>query len=257
MKKIGLSSLLLIIFLLPLNRLDGEEASSFSASLKFRLGAEIEVFKRSLFWSEQEETTALNAYLTLLRFETEFLDGYNLALVAGYSSSSFHRLIFRNLPFSIDFEVGGLAGSLFGADFSKLFYFNLIAIGGRARFLSYAGQEKKWSIPDLAVEGELKSQPNWKQISAGPMLGYNGYENFFPYISIEYNRFWGQFKMRQIIENLVGNETKEINSRGKIALALGANFLISSRFSLGGEAKFIPHKDGQNWILNFKGTFAF
>lgn len=257
MKKIVASALFLIIFLLPLNRLSGEETSSPNLSLKFRLGAEIEVFKRSLFWSEQEETTALNTYLTLLRFETEFLDGYNVALVAGYSSSNFHSLVFRNLPFSIDFDVGGLAGSLFGAELSKIFSFNSVAIGGRARFLSYTGQEKKWSIPNLVVEGELKSQPNWKEISAGPIFAYNGYENFFPYLSVEYNRFWGQFKMREIIENLTGNETKDIKSRGKIALALGANFLISSRFSLSGEAKFIPHKDGQNWILNFKGIFSF
>lgn len=256
MKKI-LAPALLLIFLLPLNGLGSEEAISPPPSLKFRIGAQIEIFKRSLFWSEQEKTTALNAYLTLFRFETEFLDGYNLALIAGYSSSNFHSLIFRNLPFSIDFEVGGLGGSLFGAELSKIFAFNSIAVGGRARFLSYNGQEKKWSIPNLAVEGELKSQPNWKEISAGPIFGYNGYENFFPYISVEYIHFSGQFKMREIIENLTGNETKEINSRGKIGFALGANFLISSRFSLGGETKFIPHKDGQNWILNLKGTFSF
>lgn len=257
MKKIVAPAFLLFIFLMPLNELGGEEAGSSLPSLKFRIGAEIEFFKRSLWWSEQEKTTSLHAYLTLFRFETEFLDGFNFALVGGYSSSNFHSLIFRNLPLSIDFEVGGLPGTLFGAELSKLFGFNSIAIGGRTRFLSYTGQEKKWSIPNLVVEGELKSQPNWKQISAGPIFSYHGYENFFPYVSVEYNHFWGQFKMRQIIENLTGNETKEIKSRGKIALALGANFLISSHFSFGSEAKFIPHKDGQNWSFNLKGIFSF
>ncbi len=256
MKKFLPLTLLLFIFLLSFNQLGSEETSSFP-SLKFRIGAELEILKRSLWWSEQEETTSLNAYLTLFRFETEFLDGYNLALVAGYSSSDFHSLIFRNLPFSIDLEVGGLAGSLFGVELSKLFVLNFLALGGRTRLISYTGQEKKWPIPDLVVEGEIKTQPNWKQISVGPIFGYNGYENFFPYISLEYNHFWGQFKMREIIENLTGSETKEIKSRGKIALALGANFLISSYFFIGGEAKFIPHKDGQNWSLNFKGIFSF
>jgi opacity protein-like surface antigen len=257
MRKIVIPVMLIFSLLLPSGGLIGEEIESNAFSLKFSFGAETEILKRSLWWSEEEKTTAFNAYCALFRLETEILEGLKLAILAGYSSSDFHSLIFKHLPFSIDFEVGGLGGSLFGAELSQIFGLNSVALGGRARFLLYSGQEKKWAIPDLAVEGELKSQPQWKQITFGPILGYNGYENFFPYISIGYNYFWGEFSLREIIENLTGIETKEIKVRGKVALAAGASFQVSSRFSLGGEATFLPHKDGQNWSLNFKGIFSF
>jgi len=257
MRKIIVPVMFLLFLLLASRNLPGEEKEAPPFSLKFRIGAETEIVKRTLWWSEEEKTTALNAYCGLFRLETEILDGLRLALLAGYSSSDFHSLIFRHLPFSIDFEVGGLGGSLLGAEVSQIFSLNSIALGGRARFLLYSGQEKKWAIPDLAVEGELKSQPKWKQITVGPILGYNGYENFFPYISIEYNYFWGEFSLQEIIENLAGIETKEIKVRGKIGLAAGASFQVFPQFSLGGEATFLPHKDGQNWSLNLKGIFSF
>jgi len=257
MRKIIVPVMFLLFLLLASRSLPGEEKEAPHFSLKFRFGAETEIFKRSLWWSEEEKTTALNASCGLFRLETEILNGLKLALLAGYSSSDFHSLIFKHLPFSIDFEVGGLGGSLFGAEVSQIFGLNSLALGGRARFLLYSGQEKKWAIPELAVEGELKSQPKWKQITVGPILGYNGYENFFPYISIVYNYFWGEFSLQEIIENLAGIETKEMKVRGKIGLAAGASFQVSPRFSLGGEATFLPHKDGQNWSLNFKGIFSF
>jgi len=257
MRKIILPVMFIIFLLLASGSVPGEEKESPPFSLKFSFGAETEILKRSLWWSEEEKTTALNAYCGLFRLETEILDGLRLALLAGYSSSDFHSLVFKRLPFSIDFEVGGLAGSLFGAELSQIFGLNSVALGGRARFLLFSGQEKKWTIPELAVEGELKSQPKWKQITIGPLLGYNGYENFFPYISIEYSHFWGEFSLQEVIENLAGIETKDIKVRGKIGLAAGASFQVSPRFTLGGEATFLPHKDGQNWSFNFKGIFSF
>jgi len=257
MRKIIFPIMFLLFLLLISGSVPGEEKEAPPFSLKFRFGAETEILKRSLWWSEEEKTTALDAYCGFFRLETEILDGLRLALLAGYSSSDFHSLVFKRLPFSIDFEVGGLGGSLFGAEVSQIFGLNAVALGGRARFLLYSGQEKKWAIPELVVEGELRSQPKWKQITVGPILGYNGYENFFPYISVEYNHFWGEFSLQEIIENLAGIETKDIKVRGKIGLAAGASFQVFPRFSLGGEATLLPHKDGQNWSFNLKGIFSF
>ncbi|MCX7974515.1 MAG: hypothetical protein N3B16_08445 [Candidatus Aminicenantes bacterium] len=257
MKKLITPGLVFIFIFFWTKGWAGQEGSSDSLSLRFRFGVETEILKRSLWWPKEEKTTSLQAYLALFRLETEFLKGLNVALLGGYSSSKFESLVFRQLPISIDFDVGGLSGSLFGLEISQVFPLNLIAVGGRARFLTYNGQEKKWAIPDLAVEGELKSQPNWRMITIGPFIGHNGYENLFPYLAIQYQHFWGQFTLREIIENLAGTETKDIKTKGKIALSLGANFWLTSKIALCGEATLIPYKGGQDWGLKFNGIFSF
>lgn len=255
MKKIIALGFLSIFSLFFIKGWAEEESHVFA--LKFKLGVETEILKRSLWWEDEAKTTSLQAYLALFRLESEILKGLKVAVLGGYSSSDFASLIFRRLPFSIDFDVGALGGSLFGAEINQFLALNSIGLGGGARFLSYTGQEKKWTIPDLVVEGELKSQPHWKMLTFGPYIGYNGYENFFPFLAIQYHHFWGEFTLREIIENLAGTEKKEIQTKGKVALSLGANFLLTSRISLAGEATIIPHKNGQDWGLRVNGTFSF
>lgn len=257
MKKIIALTFPLIFLSFFINGWAEEESKAAAFSLKFKLGFETEILKRSLWWEEEEKTTSLQAYLALFRLESEIFKGLKVAVLGGYSSSNFESLVFRRLPFSIDFDVGALEGSLLGAEINQFLAFNNLGLGAEARFLASAGKEKKWTIPDLAVEGELKSQPNWKMLVVGPYLGYNGYENFLPYVAIQYHYFWGQFTLREIIENLAGTENKKIQTKGKLAVTLGANFLLTSRLALTGEAMLIPHKNGQDWGFRLNGTFSF
>jgi len=224
---------------------------------QFRLGLEAEIFKRDITYDEAQSTTPLNSYFTTLRLEAEIADGYVFSLIGGYASSNYKSLIFRQLPFSIEFEGGGLGGTLFGAELSKVFPFNSFGVGGQVRFLSYSGSEKKWLVPDLAVEGELKSTPSWQELSAGPVLAYLGYENFIPFLSVQYNYLSGKFILRELIENLTGEETKEIKAKAKFSLSAGATLILSSHLSFRGEATYLPHKGGSDWSLNLRGIFSF
>ncbi|MGQ9470626.1 MAG: hypothetical protein ACUVR0_02925 [Candidatus Aminicenantales bacterium] len=227
-----------------------------SAQLNFRLGLEGELFKRDITSGENGSVSPLNSYFTTLRLELES-GGFALSLFGGFASSNFNTLVFRGLPFSIEFEGGGLSGLIFGAELSKVFLLNSLGVGGEARFISYTGNEKKWGIPELAVEGELKSKPIWQQISVGPVLVYNRYENFIPFATIQYNRLSGEFSLRQLIENLTGEEKKKIKGKGALSFSLGANFLFSSRFGIRGEASILPHEGATDWSLNVRALFAF
>ncbi len=224
--------------------------------LNFRLGLEGEMFKRDLTYGEDESVSPLNSYFSTLRLELES-GGYVISLFGGFASSNFNTLVFRGLPFSIEFEGGGLSGVVFGAELSKVFLFNSFGVGGQVRVISYSGNEKKWAIPELAVEGELKSKPSWQQFSIGPVLVYNKYENFIPFAAIQYNRLSGEFSLRELVENLTGEEKKEVKGRGAVSFSLGANFLFTSRFGLRGEASILPHKGATDWSLNVRALFSF
>ncbi len=257
MKKISYVFFLLFFFSLTLSIRAQTAAEPAPWTIKFRLGLEGESFRRQITTDEQETTSPLNGYFGLLRLEGVAAGDFTFSLLAGYSSSNFNSLVFRRLPFSVAFEGGGLGGILFGGEVSKIFAFSSFGVGGRVRFLAYQGREKKWIIPDLAVEGELKSIPNWQQLSLGPIFNYTGYQYLTPFVSVQYHRLWGKFTMRQIIENLTGEETKEIKAKAFLGISAGSSITLSSRFSLRGEVTLFPVKDGLDYSFNVAGIFSF
>jgi len=211
----------------PARTQDLEEAKSFSPSLG------IEYFSRTLVWDEGLYTSKMTVAIGVLRAEREILLGFRFGLFAGYNLSNFNGLIFRQLPFSIDYEAGSIGSLLWGADLDKhLFTFGNIEIGAAAQFVMSMGRTKEFEIPSLNQNGLVKGKGTWQRFQAGPVVHYLGYEDFTPFLSITYNRLWGTFTMTETVQDLEGSEEKKITGRGQLGITIGTEYKPSERFSV-------------------------
>lgn len=231
-----------------------EEKSYQRISVKPGLG--FEYFSRTIEWNEQE--SKLKSYFFTLNAEFKLQSGLSAATFLGYSSSNFNSLIFRNLPFSLELEGGRIGGYILGGEIKKsLFYIQDFEIGGVAQFAYYFGKKEKWEISGLNVEGTAEGKPSWMRAQVGPLFLYKGYDYFYPYLYLSFNKLWGTFKMDQTIQDLKGNENKKISGKSLFNASLGAIYEISTAFSLKGEASIMPYKDGVDLGLMIKATYSF
>lgn len=234
--------------------------SSGEEGLKFAIkpGVGIEYFSRTLHWDEDSQTSKLTSFLTVLNAEREIQEGFSLTGLLGYSSSNFNGLVFRQLPFSIDFQAGGIGGILFGIEGAKrIVSFDTFEIGGLAQFVIYLGMEKEWPVPGLSVEGKVSGKASWMRAVFGPTLTYKGFDNFSPFVSVSFNKLWGKFKMNQVIQTLDGEEEKKVYGESLFGLSAGAMYDVSDRFSLKGEASLLPHKNGVDAGISIKALYSF
>ena len=126
---------------LSIAQLETEETGP-SIHLKPVLG--FEFFSRTVGWNgdnENKYTSKLKSYLFTLKMEFEIQEGLFLDLLLGYSSSNYDEMVFRELPFSVELDVGGISGYLFGGEIHK----NLISpgdfkIGVFGQFAFYLGK---------------------------------------------------------------------------------------------------------------------
>lgn len=234
----------------------GREAVERQQRLIFRPEIGLEYFSRTIGWDETQ-TSKLKSFLVMAATQFELVAGLELGILAGYSSSNFDGLFFRKLPFSIEFEGGGISGYLLGAELQKRFALKTFELGLSGQFLSYLGTEQEWKIPGLNVEGKIKSHPAWYRIVAGPALAYKGIDYFSPYISVTFNKLWGSFEMRQNIQTLTGLEKKSISGKSLFGVSLGAAYEFTDFFSFQGEAGFLPYSGGVDTAFKARAVFIF
>ena len=82
-----------------------------------------------------------------------------LNAILGYAmpGSSYDELTFRELPISVELDVGTIKGYLIGGEIRKsIIYATHLQIDVLGQFLYYTGTKKEWEIPDLAVDGTVK-----------------------------------------------------------------------------------------------------
>ena len=72
-------------------------------------------FSRSVVWDERTGSSVLKAALGTVRVGLELPGGASFALLAGYGANNWNGLVFRNLPFSIDYEGGSIGSILIGS----------------------------------------------------------------------------------------------------------------------------------------------
>jgi len=153
-------------------------------------------------------------------------------------------LTFRELPFSVELNVGTIRGYLVGAEIKKsLIYAKDLRIDLLGQFFYYMGSKKEWEVPDLAVEGTVEGDPSWMRASIGPIFTYRGFDAFYPYLYLNFNKLWGKFKMVQTIQDLTGSEDKKISGASSFGASLGSIFNLTDAFGIKTEASFIPHGD--------------
>ena len=218
-------------------------AQDAEPSPRMKLGLGLEYFSRTLAWDDNTRSSVLTAAAGSLHLEYEIQKGFTLAAFLGYGFSNFNGLIFRGLPFSLDYEAGAAGGFLGGIEAEKsLFRTGDFEIGIQAQYVLSLGGTKSLAITELNQGGTAQGKATWMQVQAGPMVRYLGYQDLTPYLSISYNRLWGTYTMNETVLELTGAEEKKIAGAGNIGAAFGILYEPLPNFSLKGEVAAIPYK---------------
>lgn len=247
--------LVLCVGLGPTAMLKAQEAPT---GLKIKPGLGMEYFTRTIQWDEKAHSSKLKSLL--LSFNTEFQvsTGFSINLRAGYAFSNFNGLIFRELPFSIDYEAGNTGGLFLGGEINKtLITSHKIEIAVQAQFTASIGLKQEWEIPDLNVEGKVEGSPLWMRASAGPVFFYRGLDYLYPYLSFQFNYLWGTFTMDQKVQSLTGKEEKKISGKGLFGISFGAVYEASNNIIFKGEAHVVPFGGGVDTGISGMILFAF
>jgi hypothetical protein len=202
-------------------------------------------------------TSKMSFWLAGFVLEYRLQPGFAVAARVGYTSTSFEGLAFRRLPLSVELEAGGMSGLLLGAEVEKSLYsresYSLDIVG---QFLASLGFNKKWAIPGLAVEGSVQGKPTWMRASLGPVLTYRGWAGVVPFLYPRFDYLWGKFKLDENIQELQGSEEKDVKGKAKFGIGLGADFQISTRLHLRGEAALYPRGGGTDYSFMVRTLFA-
>lgn len=259
MKKIivySFAALFLLSF--PFFTFSQSQSGVFSEGIKIKPGIHFEYFKRKMTWDEKKYTSDLKSYLFALNVEFEIMEDFSLYAIAGYSLSNFDSLVFRQLPFSVELDVGNIDGYVMGVEARKgLLYSRNFEVGAYGQFIYYAGKEKEWELSGLVVPGTVTGKPTWMRASVGPLITYTGFDSFSPYLCLCYNNLWGKFKMTQNIQTLDGNEEKDLKSKGIVDVTLGSIIDLTDRFFIKGEIHVSPHGDGTDLGFVLVAAFSF
>lgn len=214
-------------------------------SLRIKPGIHLEYFSRKITWDDKEHTSDMKSYMIALNTEFEMEWGFSLNGIVGFAMTSFDGLVFRQLPFSVELEVGSIEGYILGAELTKsLFSLNNLEIGITGQIVHNIGKTKDWDMPALNVQGTVTGKPTWTRASVGPVFKYTGLERFFPYLRVCYNKMWSTFQMDQVVETLTGTEEKEINEKNVFEATLGSIMEIGKGFSFKAEISMIPYSGG-------------
>ena len=234
------------------------QAADDGMSLKTALSGEY--FSRTLGWDDgvTARTSTLKTYLGLAHINLQFMEGFEIAVLAGYASSNPNGIVFRQLPFSIDYEAGAVSGYVLGAEVRKsLFDFQGFEIGVAGQFVVYKGTEKSWELEGLSVDGTVELAPGWTRLALGPVVAYRRLLDFTPYFSVQYNRLAGTLEMRQNIQSLAGIEKKAVKSKSPVAILLGGQYALSDLIRLAGEAAIMPYQSRFDTSFMLKVQISF
>jgi hypothetical protein len=218
-------------------------AQGGESRVPFRPGLGADVFTRTISWDEDARESKLKTVLATVHGEVQLAEGFVVGLFAGYGLTNPNGLIFRGLPFSIDYEAGGIGAVLVGADLLKtLFRTGNFEIGLRAGYERSLAAKSSLEITSLNQAGTAEAKSSWQRVTAGPLVRYLGYEKFSPFLALSFDKLWGEFSMTEAIFELKGSETKSVAGKGLVGISLGTDFEPSPGVRLKGEVTAIPYK---------------
>ena len=215
------------------------------AGIHMKPGFNFEYLSRTLSWDSDAYSSTLIMPTAYLSLDFEIARGFTFGVIAGYSFSNFDGLVFRQLPFSLDYEAGANSGFVFGAQMQKtLVSSGFWEITADAQFLAALGSTQVFTIDQLNTSGTFDAKGTWMHVQVGPTVIYHGFELFSPYIGVAYDKLWGTFTINETIGTLTGSEPKTVDGKGAVAVTLGTIYEPSPNFSLKLAGTFIPYSKG-------------
>ncbi len=225
---------------------------------RIQAGVGFDYLSRAVSGDNAPNAPKLRASLVTAQAQIGLRPGLRLTLFAGLSLTDLNGMVFRNLPISLDYEAGAIAGLALGADVvADLIKTGDFVIQGAGSFVYSMGSTKTVPLQDFAVEGTVKAKPTWFQASAGPRIAYTFFGKFVPYVSISGSWLSGHFRMDEALSDLTGAESKSTKGKSYVDIALGADFAVSPRLSLKGRAGFLPYAGGVDTDLAFGVRYQF
>ncbi|MCJ7679969.1 MAG: hypothetical protein MUP70_04505 [Candidatus Aminicenantes bacterium] len=217
---------------------------------------QIDHFSRSVKADGEDDINRIKSTFISVNLGFEIQKNFILGVTVGYSFNNFNAITFRQLPISLELDVGDIGAFVAGVDlFKGLFHLKNMEIDlfGKASYMF--GSKPVWNIPGLSVSGQAQGQPSWLSVEAGPMFTYTGFGYFLPFIKIGYSKIWANFKMDETIENLTGSEEKKLTGLSDFLINLGFNYDVSRAFTIRAEGSLMPHTDFKD--IDFGLAFKF
>ncbi len=257
-----LLSVIMSLTLISFSSASAQDQSLFNA-VSISPGIGFEYFTRTINWDDDQISKLRYRFLTV-DMEVELQRGLFIRAILGYSSSNYDAssnygaLTFRELPISLELDVGYIKGYILGANVKKsLVQSEELKIDASGEFFYCIGRKNEWEIPDLAVEGSAEGRPTWMRASIGPLITYTGFESVFPYLYLNFNKLWGKFHMEETVEDLTGTENQKIYGESLVCIGLGFTFKLTESLSFKPEVNFFPYKDGMDSGIMIRAMYTF
>jgi hypothetical protein len=217
-----------------------------------KVGLGLEYFSRTLSWDNDLRSSTMTASFGVARLDVELKKGFTLGAYLGFGLSNFNGLVFRNLPFSLDYEAGSSGGFLAGFEAeASAFKIGDVEIGVLGRYVISLGGTQTLAISGLNTSGSADAKALWMRVQAGPVVRYTGYEDITPYVALTYDKLWGTFTATETVQELSGTEDKKIAGAGSIGAAFGIVYEPFANWSFRGEVGAIPYKKISGGGLGF------
>jgi len=229
----------------------------YTSKINYATGLGYRFLNRTITWDDNEYSSSVKASLLTAQFSFSTDYGVTLTPLVGVVFQNFDHLVFRQLPLSVELEVGNMSGWVFGGNLSwQAIDYSGIGGGLKGEFLYILGTTNNWSIPGLAVEGKLTGKPTWWEARVGPLVTLTSLDNFTPFLWTGYSPWRGNFSLEETIESLNRTEEKELQGKSHIFITLGSVFNISAfRAKLG--VDFYPGKDGLDMGATLQILYSF
>jgi hypothetical protein len=233
-------------------------SSARSGPGRWSFGPGAEYFLRTIEWDGAARASQIGLLAATFQAEYVVEQGLIVSAVAGYASSSLDGIVFRKLPFSLEWQAGGMTGTLLGAGMTKtLLSPGDFEIGAEVRFVVFWGREKSKEIEGLNDQGTVRAEPRWMSAAAGPFIRYRAWAPFVPYIIVYYNNLWGQLRMEETLSRLGGSETKKVAARERFGAVAGLRIGPLSSLSFAAEVDLLPSRTHIDLGARFKALATF
>jgi len=222
---------------LPLRAREETAAGRWKATLG------LEYHFRTIAWDQKTRFSRLDAAVLLAGIRLQVIRGWHASAVLGCGLSDWSGLVFRNLPFSVDYEAGYRAGITAGGGLeTHLVRFGSWDIGMAGRLLASFGSRKTLSLSGLNEEGRLDVRGRWMRVQAGPVVTYRSSVALATFFKASFDRLWGAFTMAETIGELDGTEEKAVVGRSWVSISGGLLWEPSPAFGLGLEGTVFPYR---------------
>ncbi|HEK85964.1 MAG: hypothetical protein ACPLZD_08530 [Candidatus Saccharicenans sp.] len=221
-----ISTLLFFLLLIYTGQALLAESSSENKT-SWQMGLSTDLFNRGVKLGSDKLT--LKSLSFLLEARAMNLPGlFDLDLYAGLNKSKLNGALFDHLPITLDYEAGYISGLIFGGKISKgLLKSSNFRFGLTADFTTYIGFKKTYTLSDFVVPANVQAEPDWAMASGGIFVLYDGFVDNQPFLEITFSKLWGTFKVTETIQDLTGQQSKNLKDAGPLSLTLGWNINLT------------------------------